>query len=233
MSKIAIKCASFVLPFFCFSAANAGPINFFTEDFESFAQGPTACFGTQTLSNGWLNDTGDNLDFVADSGRTPSGSTGPNGVDSNPGSSTGKYLYMETSCNSNGNIANLLSPIFDLSARNGTGVSFAYHMYGATNGSLHFDTSLNGGTSFTNDFEAAIVGNQGNQWLVKTIDLSQFDGEIAFRLRLRGISGASFTGDIALDDFQFFADSTVPAPATLALMGLGLAGLGWKRRRKA
>jgi hypothetical protein len=37
-----------------------------------------------------------------------------------------------------------------------------------------------------------------------------------------------------LDDLMYTsASATVPAPATLALFGLGLAGLGWARRKKA
>lgn len=40
------------------------------------------------------------------------------------------------------------------------------------------------------------------------------------------------TSNIAIDDFEYNA-AAVPVPATAALFGLGLAGLGWSRRRKA
>ena len=50
------------------------------------------------------------------------------------------------------------------------------------------------------------------------------------------VYGASTTGNDARGVIRFNLDrvspSNIPAPATLALMGLGLAGLGWKRRKK-
>lgn len=50
-------------------------------------------------------------------------------------------------------------------------------------------------------------------------------------------SGGGFTGgsiaEIAFRQGVIEPPSDVPAPATIALIGLGLAGLGWKRRRKA
>jgi hypothetical protein len=36
-----------------------------------------------------------------------------------------------------------------------------------------------------------------------------------------------------VDNVQYGSASAIPAPATLALMGLGLAGLGWSKRKKA
>ena len=45
-----------------------------------------------------------------------------------------------------------------------------------------------------------------------------------------GVSTESFSISRVLIDVE--AAKTVPAPATLALMGLGLAGLGWKRRKQ-
>ncbi len=47
---------------------------------------------------------------------------------------------------------------------------------------------------------------------------------------LSPVSGSS-SEEIGLDDVRF--STQVPEPTTLALMGLGLAGIGWKRRKAA
>jgi hypothetical protein len=44
--------------------------------------------------------------------------------------------------------------------------------------------------------------------------------------------GTTVSGSFAIDNLTI-GSAAVPAPATLALFGLGLAGLGWSRRKKA
>ena len=72
----------------------------YNEDFEGEGAS-TACSGYIMAIPGWLNDPGDDNDWAPDAGGTGSFGTGP-GVDFNPGTFTGKYMYTETSgCNGN------------------------------------------------------------------------------------------------------------------------------------
>jgi hypothetical protein len=61
-----------------------------------------------------------------------------------------------------------------------------------------------------------------------------------FSASLTGITSLSFgflddpyTDNLGGISLEVLIESTVPVPATLALFGLGLAGLGWSRRKKA
>lgn len=173
------------------------------EDFEEGGSWPYA----------WINATGDDFDWELNTGSTPSSNTGPSG-DHTTGS--GYYAYTESSTpNYPSKIAILETPVFDLAGATTPTVSFWYHMYGSAMGELHVDAFANG--TWTNDIMPPFSGNQGNQWLMAVVDLSGYTGTV--KLRFRGITGTSYTSDMAIDDFSIFNNTGVPTlvvdPASL------------------
>ncbi|MBN1337930.1 MAG: choice-of-anchor D domain-containing protein [Bacteroidales bacterium] len=152
----------------------------------------------------WNNVTGDDFDWTMDSGGTPSSGTGPSG-DHTTGS--GYYVFTESSSpNYPSKLAILETPVFDLAGATVPTVSFWYHMYGTAMGQLHLDI-LSGGV-WTNDVMSPISGNQGNQWNLQVVDLTGYTGTVKFRFR--GITGTSYTSDMAIDDFSIFNNTGVP-----------------------
>lgn len=143
----------------------------YTENFESQATGSTAYNPTYTFTNQWTNVTGDNSNWTVDIGGTPSTATGPS-VDHNPGTATGKYVYFETSGGATGNVCIARSPVFNWASLASPRITFWYHMFGATMGSMHLDLietynaaadGSNTGATFvsaTSVFTAAHVGSR-------------------------------------------------------------------------
>ena len=135
-SLIVILC----LAFFCFGEIGAQVV--ISDDFETWSptQTTTSCtVGTLgAVGNNWTQDQSDGGEWRLDMGGTPSGTTGPS-VDYNPGTSTGKYMYTESSSPCYGTECNLISPVIDLSYPGNDYMTFAYHMYGSTQGTLYVD----------------------------------------------------------------------------------------------
>ncbi len=191
------------------------------EDFESFPLcgiqldcGGTTC----NLANGWVNLSNgqfDDIDLRTDEGGTASSGTGPT-IDHNPGTSTGNYLYTESSSGCDSAVAILLSPCFDLDSTVFVNpeMEFWYHMRGNNIGRLHFDLITSQG--FVEDVIAPKVGDQGNQWLKATIDLTPYVGQIV-ALRLRAKTGDGFRSDIAVDDFSIFSPGVAAPTADFTL----------------
>ncbi len=216
-------------------APGASAVSILSEDFEGMATSlGTSCFSAYTMANGWLNETGDDGDWLVDANGTGSLGTGPSGDHSHGGS--GHYAYVEASgCASD--VKNLASPVLDLTGLAGVAVSFAYHMFGPAMGELHFDVSSDGGASFVEDVAAPIVGDQGDAWHLGEVHLGAFDGESDLVFRFRAVIGPSFASDIALDSIEFSTGNApplpVPEPGTASLLGLALGGLGALRSRRA
>lgn len=191
---------------FCVGA-NAQVISAFpyTQDFEGFTTCATGCGASCILSQNWTNDTGDNIDWLTDIGGTSSSSTGPS-VDHTLGNSTGKYLYVETSCSGTGypnRTANLWSPQIDLVGTNDVQFEFWYHMYGSTMGMLHIDLSNDFGATWTNDIIPAWTDNQNIWQQSPSISLGAWSGDTVI-VRLRFISGTNYYSDVAIDDVNIY-----------------------------
>lgn len=181
----------------------------YTQSFDAFTTCNTAwgCSGIScALSENWFNipnnpaTNGDSIDFRTNANGTGTGGTGPS---SDHTSGNGNYLYLETSGNSGSGCQNkeatLHSPCFDLSGTNHPELSFWYHMYGSSIGSLHIDAFVEG--QWELDIMPEILGDQGNSWQSQTVDLSAYGGKVIF-IRFRGTTGGGYNGDLAIDDIN-------------------------------
>lgn len=172
----------------------------YTQDFE------TGFSPSTTFADGWTSSTSSDPQWEVEDGPTGSSNTGPDG-DHTTGS--GQYVYLETSGGTSGDQSVFRSPCLDLtSADPNLRLEYWYHMFGATIGRLDVQVWTDTDT-FTID---SIIGPQQSAdtdpWKSRTIDLSPF-ANTTVKLAFIGTRGASFTGDIAIDDVSIYV-----APAT-------------------
>ena len=155
----------------------------------------------------WTQSTNDDVNWTVDANGTPSNGTGPsNGAD---GSS---YIYVEASGNGTGfpnKRAILNSPCFDLTGLSNPGLSFKYHMEGSAIGNLSVEISTDDGASWASIFSKS--GAQGSNWNTADIDLAAYNGA-GIQLRLNTVTGTSWQGDVAVDDFRIGESGTDPGP---------------------
>jgi len=112
------------------------------------------------------------------------------------------YTYLETSGGTTGLVANFISPPINLTGTIAPILSFWYHMFGATIGTLNVGISTTGAAgTYTNVFTRS--GQQhfatGDPWLPANINLNAYIGQ-TIHIRFQGIRSTSFTGDISIDD---------------------------------
>ncbi len=177
----------------------------FEEDFDLMPICPNTdnCGETEcTILNDWVNESngvGDDIDWRLNVGATPTNLSGPTGDYTNNG--FGRYLYLEASGECNFQTAELLSPCIDLSESPGAVLRFYFHMYGSDMGELHVDVF--DGDAWTLDVMTPLSGNQGNSWQEQEVALDAFAGKVV-NIRFRGITGASFNSDLAIDGVMVY-----------------------------
>lgn len=182
------------------------------EDFESVSLCGESiiCDESCTLGNGWTNEENsvqDDIDWRSDQNGTETILTGPS-TDHTLGTSTGTYLYLESSGGCNNLTASLISPLIDLTTAKEPELTLWYHVFGITQGELHLDIIVENDTTY--DISTPIVGDQGNSWYSITQDLSSWIGNNV-QLQIRGITGVNFRSDIAIDDISII-ETYIPIP---------------------
>ena len=166
--------------------------------------------GTVSLEECWQNAVGDDIDWEILSGGTPSSSTGP--VSDHSG--TGNYLYTEGSfCYVQSGYIHTTA--FDLSGLTGADLSFWYHMYGSTMGTLSVQVSTDGGTTWSSDLWS-LSGNQGDAWQEANISLDAYTSDSCVLIRFTGITGESTYSDMAIDDITIDGSLDCTPPSTQA-----------------
>lgn len=151
----------------------------------------------------WYQPDTDTADFSILAGDTASPDTGPSAPYS------GDYgIYLEATDYDTADTAELVSR-FDLSGWGDAELAFRYHMYGFSMGSLTVEASVDQGANWQQLW--ARSGDQGNQWLAGSVDLSAYDGGQVW-IRLRAERGSGFRSDMALDDLVVTAVPVASEP---------------------
>lgn len=219
MKKIVTLLSGIILSASAFAQINVFP-NF--QNFETQTLCGTSCTGACNPTGTWRNAdqwafAQAGTDWLVEDGSTPSTSTGPD-VDHTLGTAAGKYMYTETSgCN---NVtAHLVSDICDFTAVSAPRVSFWWHMFGASMGTMHLDIDTTGLGNWVLDVVPAWTANV-NTWQFSDYSVSQLGGRPSTRIRIRMITGTSFTSDAAIDDITIYQ----PQPFDANLAGLSVGG---------
>jgi hypothetical protein len=183
-----------------YPSANASSNLLQTFDVFPTCSGSWGCTSVNcNLQDGWYNipnGNGDEIDWRTLGRGTATANTGPS---SDHTSGNGKFLYLESSGPCTNRYAKLHSPCIDLNGIKQAELSFWFYAWGSGVGSLHVDVIADG--ILNKDIMTPVNGSQGNQWLLKTVDLSTFSNQ-QIVIIIRGSTGHNYYSDLAIDDIN-------------------------------
>lgn len=145
----------------------------------------------ETNFGAWTQSATDTMNWTRSNITTPSVDTGPDAA-----SQGSYYLFTEASgfLNTTADLTNW----FDLRSTASPQLTFYYHMFGSSMGTLRLQASLDG-TSWDTLFEEA--GTNQNLWKSQVINLSAYAGKYV-QLKFSGTTGSSWASDMAIDQIS-------------------------------
>ena len=167
---------------------------------ESFEN--TTCFEIE--ENGNLN-----FGWKLFDGNLGSSPTGPDFSQSGS-----NHLFFESSSGNEGESNTFYSPYIDLRNQQDIDFTFFHHMYGIDINKLEIDIDTSNQNIWLPLFSDS--AEKGNFWIYNNISLNNYLGNDSVRIRFVGYKGASFRGDIGIDNIQIKQkDSTDVAALSL------------------
>lgn len=197
----------------CMGTAGAsvwtGPIRFqtacssltapFFEDFENFTATTNGFPGAAdgfVSENCWSGSVANYNWVVAPPTLTASTATGPA-----PSVTTGNYIYTEGGAGSTGDIAELTSPLIDLTPLSAPELRFDYHMTGANIDQLEVFVNAAGVETSVLLLAGAQQVSDTDPFLESIVDLTAYSGQ-TISIVWKATKGASFASDIAIDNVR-------------------------------
>ncbi|XP_041467523.1 MAM and LDL-receptor class A domain-containing protein 1-like [Lytechinus variegatus] len=119
-------------------------------------------------------------------------------IDHTLGDGTGWYIYIDTSSQSTGDIARILTPLQPVTSQQCLIVW--YHMFGASLETLNIYLRRNDANdSYVGDLVWTTQGDRADQWIEAQISVAE---AVPYQVVFEGRVGSAYTGDISLDDIS-------------------------------
>ena len=203
---------------FTFTTACTPFVAPYTENFDGNTWVSSTSFNGvgDTIDNCWDRNNDPNLySWTVRGPGTVSFTTGPAG-DRN---GTGKYVMIEGSNGSSGNVAELYTPLVDVSALVRPELAFFFHTNVNPGDSIFVDIQDSAGV-WNNKVVAIgqLQTAQTDAYEKATVDLSPYGDTV--QARFRSVKSTFFNGDMAIDDISFDNAPLCPEPSLVSITGV-------------
>ena len=210
------------------TSAWVGPITFTTACVPFTAPWSESFDGSTWISSNTFNGLGDTIDNCWDRNPVPGAYSwtvrGPGTVSFTTGpigdnSGTGKYMMLEASNGAAGNVAELYTPIIDITALVRPELKFYFHTNANNGDSILVDVMDSSGTWNNHvlsigKFQTA----QSDPYEYATVDLDPYGDTV--QVRFRSVKSTLFNGDMAIDDVSIDNAPLCAEPTFLVLQAL-------------